>query len=90
MGWLGSEKLRTLRRSHLNDPIHFTSLVVRQAPCFGEKFRLREPSPSVVFGRLVGSEKLTRDGGLVIGDGVASARQIDDYVAAPHIQVNIC
>ena len=88
--WLVSEKLRTLLRSPLNDPMQFTSLVVRQAPCSGEKLRLREPGPNVVFGRWVGSEKLRRDGGFVIGDGVAGARQIDDYVAAPHIEVNIC
>ena len=49
--WLVSEKLRTLRRSPLNDPMQFTSLVVRQAPCSGEKLRLREPGPSVVFAR---------------------------------------
>ena len=50
-GLLVSEKLRTLRRSPLNDPMQFTSLVVRQAPCSGEKLRLREPGPSVVFAR---------------------------------------
>ena len=43
-----------LRRSLplvLNDPIQFTSLFVRQAPCSCEELRLRELGPRIVFTR---------------------------------------
>ena len=51
---------------------------------------MRKPGPSVVLSRWVGSEKLRTNRGLVIGDSVTRAGQIDDDVAAPHIEINIC
>jgi hypothetical protein len=57
----------------LSDPAQFSSLVVREAQCSGEKLCLREFSPRVIFDRQVASEQLTRDRRLVIGDRVAGA-----------------
>jgi hypothetical protein len=51
---------------------------------------LGKPGPSVVLSGWVGSEKLRTNRGLVIGDSVTRAGQIDDDVAASHIEINIC
>ena len=51
---------------------------------------MRKPGPSVVLSRWVGSEKLRTNRGLVIGDSVTRAGQIDDDVATSHIKINIC
>ena len=52
VGQRGSRSFgRCVDRLPLNDPIQFTSLVVRQAPRSCEELRLREFGPRVVFTR---------------------------------------
>jgi hypothetical protein len=57
----------------MRNPAQFASFIIREVPCFGQKFRLRRFSACIVFVGKIFSEKLRRVWWLVIGYRVVGA-----------------